>query len=45
MPPLVNFIKILKAAFVPIFLGQTITKPIGYKRKAAKSTFVQKICE
>jgi hypothetical protein len=41
--PGVNFINILQASFIPIFLHQKITKPKCNSRKAAQSTFVQKI--
>jgi len=39
-----NFTNILHVPFVPIFLGQKITKPKRNHRKAARSTFIQKIC-
>jgi len=40
----VDFINILRAAFEHISLCQKITKPNCNYRKAAQSTFVQKIC-
>jgi len=36
----VNFIKILQAAFAPIFLCQKITKPNCNQRKAAQTPFI-----
>jgi len=38
----VNFIKILRAVFTPIFLHQKITKPNCNQRKAVQNTLVQK---
>ncbi len=42
-PPVVNFINILRAAFVPIFLCQKTMKPNCTLRKAWEKTFVQKV--
>ncbi len=38
--PVVNFTKILRAAFAPIFYRLKITKPSCNKRKAALNTFI-----
>jgi len=42
MIPVVNFINILQAGFVLIFLHQKIAKPNRNKRKAAQNIFIQK---
>jgi len=42
LTPSVNFIIILQADFVPIFLPQKITKPNCKKRKTAQNSFVWK---
>ncbi len=43
LTPVVNFINILQAAFVPIFLHQKLQRQTVTKRKAAQSTFIQKV--